>query len=527
MGATNCPETPRQRMISMMYLVLTALLALNVSVEILNAFIIVNESVETTNVNFGKKIDGTYSNFEKAYIGNPGKVKEFYDKAQKAKQYSNELKTYINGLKYELISQTEEITIKEAEKLDIKEIKRKDNYDTPTRYFIGDSEDGSKGKSLELKNKINAYRNNMLALIEPKYKTLLDKSLGLKTNEDYRDKDGKKQNWEMHNFYHTITVATITILNKTVADVLNTEFDIVNQLYSSVSADDFTFDKIDAKVVPASNYVLTGDQYQAEIFVAAYDTKSSITAEINGATIQGENGMVNYKASATSEGLKKYKGQINVKTPFGLKQYSFENEYIVAKPSASVSADKMNVFYVGVPNPVTISVPGVPNEKVKPTITGGSLKPLGGGKYEVNVVKGASGTKALAVVSINADFDGKIKPMGKVEFRIKTVPTPVPSIGGITDGFIDKGKMGIAGGIIAKLIDFEFDLNMPVVSFSMSTASKTGDLITKNSNSNKFTAEMSNLISNAKRNQKFYFENIMAKAPEGNRKLPTVILTIR
>ena len=154
MGATNCPETPRQRMISMMYLVLTALLALNVSVEILNAFVIVNESVETTNVNFGKKIDGTYSNFEKAYIGNPGKVKEFYDKAQKARKYSKELVDYVNDSKYELISKTEEISVEEAKKIIIKDIKRKDNYDTPTNYFIG--KEGSKsGKAYELKNKIN------------------------------------------------------------------------------------------------------------------------------------------------------------------------------------------------------------------------------------------------------------------------------------------------------------------------------------------------------------------------------------
>jgi len=525
MGATNCPETPRQRMISMMYLVLTALLALNVSVEILNAFIIVNDSMETTNVNFEQKINGTYSNFEKAYIGNPGKVKEFYDKAQKAKQYSGDLKNYINGLKFELISKTEEISIDEAKKLNIKDIKRKDNYDTPTTYFIGDSQDGSKGKSLELKNKINDFRKNMLDLVDPKYRGLLDKSLGLKTDEIYTDKDGKKQNWEMHNFYRTIMVATITILNKTVADVLNTEFDIVNQLYSSVSADDFTFDRIDAKVIPSSNYVLLGDQYQAEIFVAAYDTKSSITAEINGATVQGDSGMVHYKAAASSEGLKKYKGQINVKTPFGMKSYSFENEYIVAKPSATVSADKMNVFYIGVDNPVTVSVPGVANEKVRPNMTGGTLTSKGGGKYVVRVEKSAPG--ARAVITINADFDGKTKAMGKSEFRVKRVPDPIPTIAGVSDGFIEKGKLTSAGGIMAQLKDFDFELQMFVTSFTLQTI-KGGDLSPKLlSKGNKFTPEMSAILAQAKRGQKFWFENITAKAPDGNRRLPTVNLTIK
>ncbi|MEI6694824.1 MAG: gliding motility protein GldM [Bacteroidota bacterium] len=524
MGATNCPETPRQRMISMMYLVLTALLALNVSVEIINAFIIVNESVETTNVNFGKKIDGTYANFEKAYIGNPGKVKEYYDKAQKAKQYSEALVTYIKGLKFELISKAESTTIEEAKKIEIKNLKRKDNYDTPTNYFIG--KEGSKsGKAYELSKKINDYRNVMLDLVDPKYKIILDKSLGLKTNEGYKDKDGKTQDWENHNFYRTITVAAITILNKTVADVLNTEFDIVNQLYSSVSADDFTFDKIDAKIIPASNYVLLGDQYQAEIFVAAFDSKSKITADINGATIQGENGMVNYKTAASSEGLKKYKGQINVSTPFGIKSYSFENEYIVAKPSATVSADKMNVFYIGVENPVTVSVPGIANEKIRPTITGGSMVAKGGGKFIVKVDKVVAGAKA--VISINADFDGKMKAMGKSEFRVKRVPDPVPSIGGVPDGFIEKGKLQSAGGIIAKLIDFDFDLVISVTSFTLQTI-KGGDLSPKLlSKGNKFTPEMSAVLANAKRGQKFWFENITAKAPDGNRRLPSINLTIK
>ncbi|NVN94364.1 MAG: gliding motility protein GldM [Bacteroidetes bacterium] len=526
MGATNCPETPRQRMISMMYLVLTALLALNVSVEIINAFIIVNESVETTNTNFEKKIDGTYANFEKAYIGNPGKVKEFYDKAQKAKTYSNELVGYIKGLKYELISKTEEISIKEAQNLNIKEIKRKDNYDTPTNYFIG--KEGSKnGKAYELRKKLDQYRKNMLDLIDEKYKPILDKSLGLKTNEGYKDKDGAKQDWEDHNFYRTITVAAITILNKTVADVLNTEFDIVNQLYSSVSADDFTFDQIGAKVVATSNYVLLGDQYQAEIFVAAFDTKSKISAEINGATVQGEKGMVLYKAGASSEGLKKYKGQINVSTPFGVKSYPFENEYIVAKPSATVSADKMNVFYIGVDNPVTVSVPGVANEKVKPRMTGGTITPKGAGKYNVKVDKLVSGAVAKAYIEIFADFDGKQKSMGKSEFRIKRVPDPVPTIGGVSEGFIEKNKLTSAGGIIAQLKDFDFELQMFVTSFTMQTIVK-GDLSPKlMSRDNKFTKEMLALMGQANRGQKFWFENITVKAPEGSRRVSGINLTIR
>lgn len=525
MGATNCPETPRQRMIGMMYLVLTALLALNVSVEIINSFIIVNESMETTNKNFSSKNDGTYSMFSQAYLENKEKVGPYWEKAQKAQKLSKEMIDYVNGLKFEMMRQTEGLaTIEEAKKLTLADIKRKDNYDTPTTFFIGQSQDGSAGKARELKERIIKYKSDMKALLDAKDREKIN--LGLEVEKtDYTDKDGKKQNWEMHNFYHTIVVATVTILNKINAEILNAEYDVVNQLYSAVDAGKFTFDKIEAKVIPTSNYVLLGDQYQAEIFVGAFDTKSTISAEINGATIQGDSGLVTYKAAASSEGLKKYTGQINVKTPFGSKSYSFENEYIVAKPSATVSADKMNVFYIGVENPVTVSVPGIANEKVRPSITGGSMVNKGGGKYIVNVVKGAPGVKAI--ITINADFDGKQRAMGKSEFRVKTVPNPVPQIGGISEGFIDKSKLQSAGGIIAKLIDFDFDLTMVVTSFTMQTT-KAGDLSPKLiSTNNKFTGDMLSLIANAKRGQKFWFENITAKAPDGNRRLSSVNLTIR
>ncbi len=522
MGATNCPETPRQRMIGMMYLVLTALLALNVSVEIINSFIIVNESMETTNKNFSSKNNGTYSMFSQAYLENKEKVGPYWEKAQKAQKLSKDMIDYVNGLKFEMMKQTEGLaTIEEAKKLTLADIKRKDNYDTPTTFFIGQSQDGSAGKARELKERIIKYKSDMKALLDPKDRDKIN--LGLEVEkEDYKDKDGKKQNWEMHNFYHTIVVATVTILNKINAEILNAEYDVVNQLYSAVDAGKFTFDKIEAKVIPTSNYVLLGEQYQAEIFVGAFDTKSTISAEINGATIQGDSGLVMYKAAASSEGLKKYTGQINVKTPFGTKSYSFENEYIVAKPSATVSADKMNVFYIGVENPVTVSVPGIANEKVKPSIAGGSMKPIGGGKYIVSVSQNGK-----AIITINAEFDGKMRAMGKSEFRVKRVPNPVPQIGGISEGFIEKGKLAAAGGIVAKLIDFDFDLTMVVTSFTMQTI-KAGDLSPKLlSKSNKFTPDMLSALNQAKRGQKFWFENITAKAPDGNRQLPSINLTIK
>ncbi len=531
MGATNCPETPRQRMISMMYLVLTALLALNVSVEILNAFVTVNESMEKTNTNFASKNIGTYSMFKAAYLANQEKVGPFWDKAQKAQTYAKGMVDYINNLKYELLVKSGDAkTIKEAKKLEVKDIKRKDNYDTPTNYFIGQDEANARGaKGEELKNKIIEYKKNMLDLLSPEDRKKVNLGLNVEDNVVFNDKDGKKQNWQQHNFYHSIIVATITILNKTVAEILNSEYDIVNQLYSAVDQGKIAFDKIEAKVIPASNYVLLGDQYQAEIFVGAFDTKSTLTANINGTTITGDKGLITYKVGASSEGLKKYKGNISVKTPFGTRDYPFESEYIVAKPSATVSADKMNVFYIGVDNPVTISVPGMANEKVKPSFTGAGITAVnkGGGKYIVNV-KGPVGQSAK--VSVNADMDGKQKSMGVTEFRVKKLPSPDAAIGGqVNQPLIELSLLKAAGGIAAKLpADFDFQASFVVTSFTMQMIVGTEAypmLISKN---NKFTPEMmSQINSRAKKGTKLYFESIVVRGPDGQRKINDVSIKIR
>ncbi len=536
MGATNCPETPRQRMISMMYLVLTALLALNVSKEVLEAFVTVNETMEVTNENFTKKMDNSYQGFLTAYNAAKEKVGPYYQKAMIVQKSSKELIDYINNLKAELIAKVQGISVEEAKKFPLKEIDRKDNYDDPTVFFIGDSQDGSAGKSLELKNKINDYRKKMLEMIDVKYRDHFNKSLGLKTDISYTDADGKSQNWEMHHFYHTIMAATITILNKMVAEVKNVEFDVVSQLFSAVRAEDFSFDKIVAKVVPKTNYVLVGDDYEADIFVAALDTKenpevivgSSVdttTNKISGTTrvVPASQGVGKLKIPAGAEGEQKFGGLINIKTPSGgLKSYPFQSEYIVGRPSATVSAEKMNVFYVGLENPVSISVPGVPFEKIKASMTNGTLTPKGKGKYIAKV----SSPGQKAIITVSADMGGKIAPMGKNEFRCKRVPDPIAMVGGLKEGIISKEKLKAAGAIIPAMPpDFEFEMFFTVTSYSF-TIIKGNEVLEKTVKGNRFTPEVISAINNAGKGQRITFEYIKAQGPDGSHSLQPVNLKL-
>lgn len=531
MGSKNCAETPRQKMISMMYLVLTALLALNVSKDILNAFVIVNESMEETNRIFKSKVDGNYALFEQAKAISPAKVAENYEKAMQVKKLANDLVAYIEDVKARLIAETEGISVEDARKIALRDVTKKDNYDITTNFFMGGTEDGSKGEGILLRNKIADFKKQLVAFLG---KYAANVSLGLEVEKTYPNMDGMQQNWQVASFYRTILAADVVLLNKLIGDVRNAEADAVAMLYSAVSSEDFSFDKITAKVVPKSTFVMVGEEYYAEIFVAAIDSKQnpeiiigssvdSVTYQISGnpTTIEGKDGFGIYKVGASATGSQTYGGVIKVKSKSGAEMsYPFNQEYFVIAPTATVSADKMNVFYIGVPNPVSISVPGVPNDQVRAGISNGSLSG-GNGKYVVNVT-----TVGECVISVSAEVNGATKPMGSTKFRVKKVPDPVPYIAGTRGGNVNKGALMANSVIIPVMENFDFDLNFVITSYTFSM-NIGGDIIEKQGYGNVLTADMKNMISNAKRGQKVYIEDIKAKGPDGTvRPLGTINLKI-
>ncbi|MBI9033529.1 MAG: gliding motility protein GldM [Bacteroidales bacterium] len=549
-------ETPRQKMISMMYLVLTALLALNVSVEILNAFLVVNDSMEDTNVKFASKLDGTYTEFLSQYNNNPEKTQEYWDKAKQVKALAQNIKDSIEILKLEVIAKCEKKTIDEIRDIPLKDIKAKDKYDATTNFFLTSSEIPARmreeGRGYHLKNSIGYYRSQIMNLVDPKDRQFM--TLGLQTDNElsynaegdlvvgteigYEDADGKSQDWAKHNFYHTILAADITLLNKQIAEVQNAEFTIVNYLFGKISKEDFKFSSVDAKVIPTSNYVLMGDNYEAEIIVAALDTIDNPTVYLsqgtktwtegnraNATTIVGENGSVSLKLPANSEGLKNYSGIITVKDPLtGMeKPYPFNAEYTVAKPSLTVSAMKMNVFYIGVDNPVSISVPGIPANGLNPSITKGTLK-RDGGNWSVNMPAGSEG---VTNINVAANVGGSMKSMGTAEFRVKRVPSPTATIAGVDGGMISKSRLMAATAIIPTMpADFDFELNFEITRFNM-VITQGGDVFEEPANGNRLTASMKSKIKNLKRGQKIWFEDVYAKGPDGTtRRLGTISLKL-
>lgn len=552
-------ETPRQKMIAMMYLVLTALLALNVSKDMIDAFLVVNESIEITNENFSGKIDEIYARFRKDYKLNQTKVEPFWLKALEARKLSREMIKYLEGIEFEIVSISERTdsletlrnfydtlaitdpnnpskTINQVS-LNLSKVKTRDSYDAPTNYFIGQSEDGSKGEAIILRNKIDEYREKMIHLIDSKNRSKLN--IGLVTDGEYYSADHHKRNWQMHNFYRTILAADITILNKIITEIKNAEFDVVSLLHSSVSAEDFKVTDLVAKVIPKSNYILLGEKYQAEIFVAAYDSTQDLHAyyilnadkistqnEKNAIPILGQNGIANLILPANSVGQKKYAGVVNVLTPQGdTNKYYFNEEFTVAPPSATVSPTAMNVFYIGLDNPVRISVPGISDNKVRVMMDNGTIKSKANGEYIVNVTE-----QGRSTIKVMAEMDGKIKLMDEFVFRNKLVPPPYALVAGkekLGSGRINKSEIEAYPYVLAKLEDFIFEgVQYTVTSFRFS-ADVSGLLQEAKIDGNKLNEKALRIIKYSRKNTRIFFDNIEAKGPDGRIiNLPDVILTL-
>ena len=541
-------ETPRQKMIAMMYLVLTALLALNVSKDMLDAFLVVNESMVSTNTGLQKKAEFVYNKFNTQYELNPDKVGPKWQEAQQVKAETDKLLKYLEDLKFNLVQKSEMGVVSKNSKEDSIKVRglyyrdtiingreqaflmldivpTKDKYDNTTHYMIGNKN----GEAYKLSEKLKEYRSYILQKMNEPGDS---KKVGLviKPDNAYRDATGTKEDWEYHNFNHTILAADITLVNKIINEVRSAEFDAANYLYSSISATDYKFDHVEAKVIPKNTYVLKNKKYEAEVLVAAYDTKTKpdvyyVTGvdkwkpeyKKRAKKISGAEGTVKLEFPANSEGEKKYAGVIEMIDPKTNQkvQYDFSSSYRVAPPSLTVSPLKMNVFYIGVKNPVSISSAGLAMDKVTPVITKGKLykDPKNKGQWIVEVPKGIKDVS----VSATAKIDGKPYSLGSLDFRVKRVPDPTATIAGMTGGSIDKNQLLAAGAIIPEMRGFEFDLYFQITSYSFTTLIN-GDFFTIKAKGNTFSKDIIKRIRSGKRKQKFFFENIQAKGPDGTKR---------
>ena len=543
MGATNCPETPRQKMIQMMYLVYTAMLALNVSADILNAFIVVDDTLAISTRNATQQNFADYNWFEqqKTILGE-AKIHDAYVNAQNLRKETDKMVKYIENMRQDLIFFVDGDTLVEIKNEKGKKVKvpstvstmkAKENFDKPTDYMI------NKKHAYELADKIREYKKNILKLAKPADRERLSEGLGLNVDQKFT-KEGAVQTWAEHNFDHIIAAAAVTLLNKEVGEVRNAESMMLTYLKASISAEDFKFDHVEGRAIPKSQMVFSGDNYEADIIVAAYDTKSTpevfykmgadtlTEAGLAGATkLEGENGVVKLKLAAGDVGEKRYAGLIKIMDPSGQpKYYGFSDKYAVLKPSATIAADKMNVLYAGIANPVSVSAPVDPG-KLSISFPGCNVSSQGAGKFDVSVPASLIGKTVTATVA--AKLGESTKQLGATTFRVKKVPDPRAVLGAnIRGGKHAKAEL-TANPVLRATMgeDFAYDLKWKVNSFRVIFVSKGMEDPAMVCQGGALSEAVKAKIQKSPANTVIYFSDIKVSSEAGSRTLDEFSVRIR
>ncbi len=499
-------ETPRQKMIGIMYLVLMAMLALNVSDTILNAFSTINNSLATSTGNVNAALQQSVRAFEQTKLkDNPARAQPIYNDIKKIQQLTGELENYIVQLKSNLIKEAGGIEPETGE------IKQRDNLDISPRVMWSEGNE-KKGKGYELQRKINATRDQLLALLDPKDRANVAFSLEAK-NPTKKSTSGTKLDWVETNFGEGIPVtASVTILSKIQADVKNAESAMVKKFLAKMDEALVNFDAFQAVAVAPSSYVIQGQPYTAEVYLTAYDSKKNPDIKVNGSNLAIKDGKGVYTVNTNSEGEFKWKGTVRVQQTDGtFKVYETpEQTYKVARPSAVVSPDKMNVFYRGVANPVSVSAPGIAKDKLKVSISGGSISGSNG-QYVVKVSGGSEAT-----VTVSADIvPGKTTILGSSKFRIKTVPDPVATFASKQSGQISASTARSTNLLQAELKDFDFDLKFRVVKFQMFITRPRQDPLFYQSSEGSFSGAIKQNISSLNPGDIIIFQNIVVSGEDG------------
>jgi gliding motility-associated protein GldM len=522
-------------MIGMMYLVLTAMLALNVSKDILNAFSVVDDALNTSNKITMSKNAQDYAelNRQREILGED-KVAEAIEKATQINKASNELVEYIEQLKIKLIEQVEGTSAynEDGTVLSVAQLKAKDDKSKATNFMI------SGGNAKELKSKIEGYRTKLLSMVDEKDVQDLSQTIGLDVNGKFYNTSGLPETWETHYFDDVIFAADVTLLNKTVGEVRNAESGILKYVINSITRGDHKFSEVAAKVIPVSQIVFQGEPYQADVIVAAYDDKQPIEAYWRSGTgeltstqganqIKGDFGKAPLKIATNAVGDFAYTGFIKMTDGEGnTKHYPFSSKYTVMAPSATAAADKMNVLYAGIDNPISVSASVAP-EKVGISLTGGgTFTKTGPGKYDVKVPESLA-SKTITI-NIHADIDGKQQAMGSSTWRVKRVPDPVAKLGQSKGGKMTKAELLANPFILADMgTDFVYDLLWTVKSYQVIFMVKGIEDAPMTCNNRQFSDAIKNKINSCGSGTTIYFTDIKASSVAGDRTLNSIVVFLK
>ena len=570
---SGAKETPRQKMIGMMYLVLTALLALNISKEVLDGFVKVENSLLQTQSTLSSKIYDTYTALEGKYGSEPVKVAPFFDEAQTIVKKSDDLVRYITQLKARCLSTSsgdfEEQALVDFENyigvddngkdttLNLAYIRVKDEYQSLTRYMVGADENNpieGEWTANGIKVAVQKYRDYLLSISVTDINGFVlelpentKKSLNERFSFEQEMKADKMVSWEIANFHKMPLAAVMPLMSKMIIDIRDAEEDAIGWLLSSTDAKSLKFDDVVGLTVPLSNYILRGDTVRANIFLAAFDKTKKPEVYIDPNKWDGKDssaldytnleplqvneqgqGLLAMSSRGMSLGQYQYKGVIRYQGPEGdiLSEQFFTPKFTIAEPALVVSPTKMNVFYRGVANPVEISVPGVPSDKLRVSISGShKIKKQSDGTYIVEPSKDSNKT---AIISVKGEMpDGSISNLGQRDFVVKRIPDPLPWWGGKdpTNNLIKTNEILSFTAVVPKMPDFAFQIKPVVIGFTI-TMSKDGVVSSEKSSNNKITSQQEKLLRKARPGTRLFFEDIKVRMPDKTTRILNLSLKV-
>ena len=490
------PKEPRQKMINLMYLVLTALLALNVSSEILNAFKVVDQSLQNSSKNLSAANSTLYASLTEK-LNQPEsrlKAQEWQPLGEKAKALSADMNKYIEDLKVQLKKEAD------SKMEDGQEVFKEDDLEAATRLF------GENKKGEELEKRLLDYRKAMLAL-HPSITTQFTKTLPVE-----EESKGTKGNSFTNKYFHmTPTVAGLTLLSKFQNNVKNAENQVVTYIHEQIGAVKVKFDKTGVLVGQSSNYVMPGQEVSITAGIGAYSSGAEPVISIGGANVPVIDGAGTYKVTASGGGTRKVPVTIRYKDQDGnVKTETKEVEYTVGTPGgAAVMLDKMNVFYIGVDNPVTIGSP-TGWDKTNVSMAGGSMSGSGSNR-SVRV-------SAIGKASITVNADGKSSTF---DFRVKKIPNPVFKVGpGGTrmPSVTFKSQQFVR----AELENFDFDVRYSVVSATVYFSGAGFPNVATGTITGNSIAGLNAYVQRCQPGTSVTFDNVKVSGPDGGRTIQGV-----
>ncbi len=519
--------SPRQKMINMMYLVLIALLALNVSKEILKAFHMFEMSFMNANKNTDQKNSDLMRAFE-ANMADPskkGRTEQWYKLAMEAQKVSKDFNNYIEKVKEDIIK---EAGGREPAKdgAPLGELAMPDNIEKHANYFVEGP--GKQGHGKEVQKKINETREKLIALLKPAATDKETQALvaSIEKASQLRATDPK---WITENLEHSPLAGVVTFLTKTQNDAKSLEANVLSMLASKIDQTKLIFDKQMAVVISESTNVMSGSSYKADIALAAYNSTAAQRILVNGAPIQVVDGVGKYVAAASGVGSHKVVAQIESVDPQTGEKKLIDApvvEWTSFMPSATISADAMNVLYVGLDNPMSVSVPGVNPAQVTVSANGCSLAKSGNdGKY---IAKVSAGVKEVTIAATAKMSDGTSKRMGEMKYRVKNVPKPEAKVGGFTSGPVAKSQLALQSNVLAVLENFVFDgIRFTVTKYNVIYIPKKGYMEGPFNVAGNSASRIASLANKARPGDIIVIEGIRASGPGGERALNPLTFTIQ